>query len=160
MTQAIKAVTTTCWQHVRMPPGPRCASAVGKWRKWWRGSLGAMSAPAYAPTCASYHSSSDSPCLRDRDNKPLLFLMKRTQKPQKKKKKVESRWSPWQLCCIFDTAVFWCAVRIEKGKRYCRQPPFPVPEYRGTYFHTVSAVLWKWSLGSEVLFPQTIVDSV
>lgn len=40
MTQAIKAVTTTCWQHVRMPPGPRCASAVGKWREWWRGSLG------------------------------------------------------------------------------------------------------------------------
>lgn len=35
-----------------------------------------------------------------------------------------------------------------------------MPEYRRTYFHTVSLVQWKWSLGRQVLFAQTITGSV
>lgn len=44
-----------------------------------------------------------------------------------------------------------CAAN-SKRQRYCWRLPFPVPEHRSTYFHTLSVVQWKWSLGSGFCF--------
>lgn len=163
MTQAIKAVTTTCWQHVRMPPGPRCASAVGKWREWWRGSLGpcrrqhmpqpvhSITLPLIVPACEA---ETISHCYS-------LWWGHKSHNKRKKEKKTQIavKSLATELDFFPPHRLFMCAAN-SKRQRYCWRLPFPVPEYRSTYFHTLSVVQWKWSLGSGVLFPQTIAGSV
>lgn len=98
---------------------------------------------------------------RDGDNKPLLFFMTRTQKATIREKK-------WNHCEVLGNRAAFCGASSfdvwrelkKKRQRYCWQLPFPMPELRSTYFGTVSMVLWKWSLGREVLFALTIAGSV
>lgn len=123
MTPAIKAVTTTCWHHVRMPPGPRCASAVGKRREWWRGSLAAMSAPAYAPTCTSYYSSSQGPrCVSETIS--YCYALKRGQKSHKVG---GEKWNCCKVLANYNTFLQHCTssvMWIEKGQGIVDDCPF------------------------------------
>lgn len=127
MTQTIKAVTTTCWQHVRMPPGPRCASAVGKWREWWRGSLGpcrrqhmpqpvrSITLPLIVPACEA---ETISHCYS------LWWGHKSNNKRKKKKTKIAVKSLATELD-FFRRVVFSCVLRIQKGKGIVDACPFP-----------------------------------
>lgn len=97
---------------------------------------------------------------RGGDNTPLLFFMTRTQKATIRGKKVELLWGPWRLCWILSSTIFWCVVRIEIKAQVLLTAALSHAWIRSTYFHTVSMVQWKWSLGMEVLFAQTIARSV
>lgn len=98
----------------------------------------------------------------DRDNKPVLCFKRGTQKPQSedKKKKWNCREVLGNSAAFLITLSFDMPCEWKKRRRHCWWLPFPKPEYKQTYFHTVSAAQWGRSPGSAVLFLQTIAGPV